>query len=185
MSCLGNIVGRHPILHELHVDLVDLADATCCHDLARLPDHRETRHDVGDAKYASRSGCGINQGISVGHLIGQRLVTKHVNPGIKEGQRRFVMHMIGRGDHYRINTIGAIGFSIGHLDERGVTPLFGQVPIPRGRFGAGGIRRQRPSHDLPAVRQPRRHCLSMRYSPSANHTKAQAAGLRGVGSGKV
>ena len=95
------------------------------------------------------------------------------------------MHMIGRGDHYRINTIGAIGFSIGHLDERGVTPLFGQVPIPRGRFGAGGIRGQRPSHDLPAVRQPRRHCLSMRYSPSTNNAKAQAAGLRGVGTVKV
>ena len=50
MGRIGNRFRRHPVLHELDMNLVDLAKLPAGNDLAGLPDHRIAGHHIAYAE---------------------------------------------------------------------------------------------------------------------------------------
>ena len=118
------------------MDLIDLADATAHNNFTRLTDHRKTRHDVRHAKNTARALRQFDQGIRLCEVIGQWLVTKHINASVQKRLSRGEMHVVRSRDHHRVHTIGARGFFFSHLRKRSIAPLLGQVPIRSSGFGA-------------------------------------------------
>ncbi|MNV65246.1 hypothetical protein D3C71_1579350 [compost metagenome] len=77
--------------------------------------------------------------LGVNQIGGQRLVADHMDAAFQELPRRFVMHMIGRDDRYRLDAILQPRFTdrhilVGTIGARRIEPEFptGGLSLLRG-----------------------------------------------------
>ena len=186
--------GIHPPVGDLSVALVaqcrdgvtlrvfddhlqDLAEFIGPNHFTGLLDHGVARVVVGQGKDLAGLFNHFSKRLRLRHIVGERLVADHVDPGFEEGLRDREMRVVAGDDRDKIDTLigGQCRFGRRHHFVAVIDPGRVQVEVGAGIPGDFRLRREATGHQFNPAVEVGRHPVNTaneRATAAADHAHA-------------